>query len=141
MSYDDHPSDPIETVDGFTITQDDKLWAMLAHLCGFLGYSVALGQYIGPLIIYMMYKDKSRYVAYHALQSLYFQLGLLLVLVLGGGLAAVTCGVLIPVAIVAAAIVGVATIVCPIIAAINAYNGKPIEYWIVGKLARDQVGL
>ena len=145
MSSDDQPSDsiendPLETVDGFAATQDDKLWAMLSHLSGFLGYSIVVGQFAAPLIIYLMYKDKSRYVAYHALQSLYFQLALLLVLIFGWGLAAATCGALLPIAFAATAVVGVATLVCPIIAAINAYNGKPIEYWIVGKFAREHVG-
>ena len=53
---------------------DERMWAMVSHfsvlvnlISGFLGPLV-------PLIIYMVYKDRSRYVAYHSLQSLIFQL-------------------------------------------------------------------
>src|SRR5688572_7263396 len=68
---------PMGSPSSAELTQDEKLWAMLAHLAGLLGYAVAFGQYIGPLVIYLLYKDKSRFVAFHALQSLYFQLGVL----------------------------------------------------------------
>jgi hypothetical protein len=67
------------------LTADDKLWAMLANLSALAGYVVGFGQYIAPLVIYLVYKDKSKFVAFHALQTLYFQLGLLvIVLVISG---------------------------------------------------------
>jgi uncharacterized protein len=53
---------------------DERTWAMLAHLSvlanlvtGFLGP-------VAALVIYLVYKDRSRYVAYHALQSTINQL-------------------------------------------------------------------
>ena len=54
--------------------EEERQWAMIAHLgvlvnlvSGFLGPAVPLG-------IYMIYKDRSRYVAYQSLQALIFQL-------------------------------------------------------------------
>jgi uncharacterized Tic20 family protein len=61
------------------VTDEERLWAMLAHLLALLGYVVWLGAYIAPLVIYLVYKDKSQFVAFHALQSLFFQLALLVV--------------------------------------------------------------
>jgi uncharacterized membrane protein len=86
-----------------------------------------------------MYREKSRFVAFHALQSLYFQLALLvtgLILVL---LTFVSCGigafVTAPLAIVAS----VGALVFIIVAAIKANAGEWYEYWLVGKWARQSV--
>jgi uncharacterized Tic20 family protein len=53
---------------------EEKQWAMLAHfsilanlLSGFLGPIV-------PFVIYLIYKDRSRYVAYQSFQAFLFQL-------------------------------------------------------------------
>ena len=62
-------------------TQDERNWAMLAHLTALLtvgaacatsgvGYVVAL---LVPLGMYLYFAGQSRYVAYHALQATVFQ--------------------------------------------------------------------
>lgn len=65
----------------FTLAKDDASWAMLAHALTFIE-----GGLIGPLIVYLVKKDTSPFVAFHALQSFYF--GLLFFLI-----SLVTCGV------------------------------------------------
>jgi uncharacterized Tic20 family protein len=134
------PSDasPYQSASAYAgeITSDEKLWAMLAHLAGLLGYVVGLGQYIAPLVIYLLYKDKSKFVAFHALQSLYFQLALLVAWAIVIILAIVTCGV----GAVLAAPVAVFALIYGIIAAIRAHNGEWFEYWLVGPPARRQIG-
>lgn len=117
-----------------TVTEDEKLWAMLAHFAGLLGYAVALGQYIGPLVIYLLYKDKSKFVAFHALQSLYFQLGVLVAGALVVVLAFLTCvGGLLAIPLSIGALVYV------IVAGIKANQGEWFEYWLVGDMARKSV--
>ncbi|MGQ9462395.1 MAG: DUF4870 domain-containing protein, partial [Candidatus Fervidibacter sp.] len=61
------------------VSDDERLWAMLAHLLTLVGYIVWLGAYVIPLVIYLAFKNKSPFVAFHALQSLFFQLMLLVV--------------------------------------------------------------
>ena len=68
---------------------EEKQWAMISHFSvliniftGFVGVGV-------PLVIYFIYKDRSRYVAYHSLQALIMQAicsfgGLLLAVLIGG---------------------------------------------------------
>lgn len=129
-------SNPMDRPDPAAITQDEKLWAMLAHLAGLLGYTVALGQYIGPLVIYLLYKDKSPFVAFHALQSLYFQLGMLVATGIGVVIALVTCGA----GGVLLMGLGVGAVVYVIIAAIKANQGEWFEYWLVGEWAKRGVG-
>lgn len=119
------------------VTQEERLWAMLAHLLCYVGYFGVVGQYLAPLVIYLAFKDRSRFVAFHALQSLYFQLALLVVTAVGAALALVTCGLLAP----GIAIAGVAAVVYSIIAAIQAYDGRLFVYVLVGDAARRQVGI
>ncbi len=126
---------------------DERLWAMLAHLSvllnlvtGFLGVGAAL-------IIYLVYRSRSRYVAYQALQALIFQLifwgggGLLIGLVWAvvGLLSAVLVGLLlIPFAIIATIVLAafpVIAVVYGVIGAIQCNNGEDFRYWLVGDWA------
>ncbi|HCK67518.1 MAG TPA: hypothetical protein DHW49_14755, partial [Anaerolineae bacterium] len=53
---------------------EERQWAMIAHLGVLVNlFSGILGPLV-PLIIYMIYKDRSRYVAYQSLQGLIFQI-------------------------------------------------------------------
>ncbi|MCS7188039.1 MAG: DUF4870 domain-containing protein [Armatimonadota bacterium] len=121
------------------VTDEERLWAMLAHLLALLGYVVWLGAYVAPLVIYLVYKDKSQFVAFHALQSLFFQLALLVVGVICALLALTI--VLACLALPVALVVAVGALVYIILAAIKAYNGELFEYWLVGKWARQIVGI
>jgi uncharacterized Tic20 family protein len=131
--------------------QDERTWAMLAHLSvlanlvtGFLGPVVAL-------IIYLIYKDRSRYVAYHSLQSFVFQL----VFWIGGGaligliwavtgiLSAVLVGLLcIPFAVVGTlvfAAMPVIALIYGIIGGIQTSQGQDFRYWLVGDWVRGSL--
>jgi uncharacterized Tic20 family protein len=62
-------------------TQSERNWAALAHLTALLTLIVAastagLGHIVGllvPLAMYVYFSNRSRYVAYHALQATVFQ--------------------------------------------------------------------
>lgn len=54
-------------------TDDDRLWAMLAHLAGFI-FAI-----FGPLIIWMVKKDQSEFVVDQAKEALNFQLTVMIV--------------------------------------------------------------
>ena len=54
-------------------TADDRTWGMLAHLSPIIG----LG-FIGPLIIWLIYKDKSPFVSDQAKEALNFNLSILI---------------------------------------------------------------
>lgn len=51
---------------------DSRMWAMFAQLSAVIGYVVGAGflGWLGPLIIFLMYKDRDRYVRYNAAESL-----------------------------------------------------------------------
>jgi uncharacterized Tic20 family protein len=70
---------------------DDKLWGMIAHV------SVYVSWFLGPLIVMLIYQEKSPYIKYHAIQALIGQIALTVVAAIGGTVIMViswfTCGV------------------------------------------------
>jgi len=118
---------------------------MLAHLSILLNLVTGLLGLVGALIIYLVYQNRSRYVAYHALQSLIFQL----IAWLGGGiltgvawaitgvLSAILVGLLcIPLALVIS-LIPLGGIVYGIIGGIQCSQGQDFRYWLVGDWVRE----
>lgn len=124
-----------------SLTADEKLWGMLAHLLTLLGYAVSLGQYIVPLVIYLVYKDRSKFVAFHALQALFFQLLALAVSIVLVILSVVTLGLGLFITIPAGIALAIAVLVYVILAAIEANRGNWFELPFAGKWARTTLGL
>ncbi len=118
---------------------DERLWAALAHASYLLNFATGLLGVVAPLIIYMIYKDRSRFVAYHAMQSFIFQL----VWWVGGGfvvgvtwaitgiLSAILVGLIcLPFAILFS-LVPLAAAVYALYGAVQVYNGQDFRYWLV----------
>jgi hypothetical protein len=55
-------------------TSEERTWATLAHLSILLNLFSGFLGIIAALIIYLVYQDRSRYVAYQSLQALLLQL-------------------------------------------------------------------
>jgi uncharacterized Tic20 family protein len=110
---------------------DERTWAMLAHLAPFAGSLVGL-PVVGPLVVYLMYKDRSAFVRRHAAASLNFQLVLLIVTVLGFvvgvPLAILTLGLGLLALVIGAVVVAVAAIVLQVVAAMAASRGQDYQY-------------
>jgi uncharacterized protein len=126
---------------------DERTWAMLAHLSvllnlvtGFLGVGAAL-------IIHLVYRERSRYVAYQAMQAFLFQLlfwaggGLIIgaMWAVVGALSAVLIGILlIPFALILTflfLLMPLGALVYGVIGAIAASNGEDFRYWLIGDWA------
>ncbi len=117
---------------------------MLAHLSILLNLVTGLLGLAGALIIYLIYQERSRYVAYHALQALVFQLvvwlggGILTVIVwiITGTLSFVLVGLLcIPFALLIT-LIPLAGVVYGIIGGIQCSQGQDFRYWLVGDWVR-----
>lgn len=123
---------------------EERQWAMLAHLSILLNLVTGFLGVVAPLVLYMIYKDRSRYVAYHSLQSLIFQL----ITWVGGGfiigaawtitslLSAVVIGLLcIPIACIVS-LLPLAALGYGIYAGVETSQGKDFKYWLVGDWVR-----
>ena len=97
-------------------TQDDKTMGLLAHILGIFAY------FVGPLIIWLIKKDTSPFVADQAKEALNFQITMTLLAVASFVLACIGVGfVILP-------IVGVVNIVFSILAAVETNKGVAYRY-------------
>jgi hypothetical protein len=100
---------------------DEKTWSIAAHLSPFLASLIGL-PFLGPLVIYLVFKDRGPFIRHHAAQALNFQIIVAIGLLISIPLMFVLIG------FVTAAIIAVAAIVLQIVAAIEANNGKWYRY-------------
>ena len=63
--------------------QDEQTWSMLSHLSVLLSLVTGIGGPIAALVIWLVYKDRSQRVAFHALQSLWYQVAWIVILSVG----------------------------------------------------------
>ena len=61
-------------------TQDERTWSVLAHLSMFLNLVTGFLGPVAALVIWLIYRDRSPKVAFHALQSMWYQIGWLVIL-------------------------------------------------------------
>ena len=127
---------------------DERTWEMLSHLSVLLNLVTGFAGPVAALIIYMVYKDRSRFVAYHALQSMVFQLiwwyggGVLIgaMWAVVGALSAILVGiVLIPIALPMTCILAIlpfGAVIYGIVGAVQASQGQDFKYWLVGDWVR-----
>jgi uncharacterized Tic20 family protein len=99
----------------------ERLWAMLAHLLSFVAAYIALG-FIAPLVVLLVFGPRSAYVRAHAVESLNFNLSWLLYAFVGVVLIILGIGILILLAL------GIAYVVLVIIASVRAINGEFFRY-------------
>ncbi|WP_230209140.1 DUF4870 domain-containing protein [Nostocoides sp. HKS02] len=100
---------------------DERLWSTLVHLSPFLAALVGL-PFLGPLVIYLVLRDRGPFIRFHAAQALNFQLVLLIAYLVFGLLSIVLIGIPFLVA------TAVASVVFQIIAAVKANNGEWYRY-------------
>ncbi|MEJ7679881.1 MAG: DUF4870 domain-containing protein [Segetibacter sp.] len=97
----------------YTPTSDERNLAILSHIL------TVVASIFAPLIIYLLKKDESKYVSFHAKESLNFQITMMIIII---GLFITIIGILV------AWIVGIAALVFVIIATIKASEGKLYKY-------------
>ncbi|QNN54784.1 DUF4870 domain-containing protein [Nocardioides mesophilus] len=106
---------------------EERNWALAAHVGSFVAAWFAFG-FIAPLIVLLVKGKDSAYVRRHSVESLNFQLSVLIYAAAATLLTLVTLGiaaiVVVPVAIVAA----IGYVVVVVLASIRAANGEDYRY-------------
>ncbi len=102
-------------------TAEEKNWALAAHVGVFVAAWFAMG-FIAPLIIMLVKGKDSAFVRRHAVESLNFQISLLIYLAVSFVLAFVLIG------FVLMAAVAIFALVVIILATIKAANGEDYRY-------------
>lgn len=99
------------------LTSDERTWATISHLA-------SLVSIVGTLVVWLIKKDESPYVAHHAREALNFQITMFGAFIVAIILAVVTCGIggiLLP-------ILGLVDLVFSIIGAMKANEGLLWKY-------------
>jgi uncharacterized Tic20 family protein len=115
------PANPYAASQQPMTPQDEKLWATLIHLSPLVASFVGL-PFLGPLIGYLVLRDRGPYIRWHTAQALNFQLTVLIGYIVSGLLTIVFVGFLLLVA------VWVVSIVFMIMAAVAANRGEYYKY-------------
>ena len=113
-----------------TLTSEERQWAMFAHL----SILVALWAgfvFLGPLIIWLIKKDQSRFVDDQGKEALNFSLNVLLLTIAGFLFGIVTLGFGFLLAGPLLVAIGVLAIVMPIIAGMKANAGEAYRYPLI----------
>ena len=63
--------------------KDENTWSVLAHLSVFLNLFTGFLGPVAALVIWLMYRDRSPRVSFHALQSLWYQVAWMVILAVG----------------------------------------------------------
>ena len=116
------PSDVITPPPAGTPSNEEKQWALFAHLSALIGYVIPFGSIIGPLIIWQVKKNEMPFVDDQGKEALNFQITMVI--------AAIVCIVLMLVLIgfLLIWIVGILDLIFIVVAAIAANNGQAYRY-------------
>lgn len=140
------------------LTSEEKLMAMLSHL------SIVFGGIVLPIIFWATQKEKSKYITFHALQAIFFQLTYIVIVVfvvcllvfvsifLGLGLGVMTAGttsdspgfaaifIVFIIAAYALILLSVAAVIgYGVYLAIRSYNGAYVKVPIIGKIVYKKI--
>ena len=100
---------------------DQRAWAIATHLSAFLAAFVALS-FLGPLIMYIIFRDRGAFIRHHSAEALNFQLTMWIGLIISVPLMLVLIG------LVTAGAIAMTMLVCHILGAVAASQGRDYRY-------------
>ncbi len=130
-------------------TEEERKWAAYAHqtLCWMFLIYLWFGALVATTVLMEVFKSRSRFVVFHARQTLFLQLGII-VMVGPAWLTSKFCKMeeldrLVQILIGVPAILGLLLCVTATFASLTAVSqirageGQDFEYWLVGRWARE----
>jgi len=123
-------------------SDEEKKWALFAHLSILVGglvtfgWAASFGSFIGPLIIWLIQKDKMPFVADQAKEALNFGITLTLACFVLLMLTIFSLGIGALITIPAFMAIGIAALVLVIIAALKANEGVAYRYPVALRLVK-----
>jgi uncharacterized protein len=103
-------------------TPDERTWGMIAHLSALAGFIVPFGNILGPLVVWLVKREHSVFVAVEAKEALNFNI----TLAIGG----IVCFVLLQffIGVLFGAVLALFWLIMTIIAALKANEGIAYRY-------------
>jgi uncharacterized protein len=104
------------------VTQEEKTWALFAHLSSLSGLLIGVGIFLGPLVVWLIGKEKGAFIDHHGKEALNFGITMAIALLVSAILIIVLIGIVLII------VVGITWIVLTIMATIKASNGEEYRY-------------
>lgn len=116
-----------------TPTPNDRQWAAGAHGAALLlailtSWVAGIAGAVAAFVIWMLVRDRSSFAAEHAKEALNFNTSMFIYAAISVVLLVVTLGIGIIVLAPLWVVLGLVWLVCSLIAAFKAYDGKPYRY-------------
>ncbi|WP_410792973.1 DUF4870 domain-containing protein [Kribbella sp. C-35] len=106
---------------------EERTWAMVAHIGVLIAAWLAMG-FLCPLIVWLVFRDRSDFVRRHAVESLNFQISLLIYSALAAVLIFITFGLGVLIVVPLVVIGAIAALVVIILATVAASGGGDYRY-------------
>ena len=103
-------------------SKDERTWAMLCHFSAFTGLIFPFGNFLAPLIIWLIKKEELPFVEDQGKEVLNFQISMTIYLLISGILCIILIGIPILIGLV------IFCFIITLIAAISANDGKAYRY-------------
>ena len=126
-------------------TREERTWAVISHLSVLLNLVTGFLGGITAIVIYFVFRDRSRFVAYHAMQSFIFQAitwlggGLIsgLLISFGGAFSFLILPLLCLIPGFLILLLIPISLIYGIIGAVQVNNGEDFRYWRIGNWVRN----
>ena len=103
-------------------SKDERTWAMLCHFSAFAGLIFPFGNFLAPLIIWLIKKDELPFIDDQGKEVLNFQISMVIYMIIAGILCIILIGIPILIGMI------VFNFIITIIATVNANDGKYYRY-------------
>jgi uncharacterized Tic20 family protein len=129
-------SDPYQPPpSGLSVSSEDRLWGATAHVGSLVAAWFALGV-LGPIVVLLLKGNESAFVRRHAVESLNFQISLLIYIAVATVAVIFTLGLAVFVAIPLAVIVAVLALIAIIMGTLAAHRGQEYRYPLCIRLVK-----
>ena len=126
---------------------DERTWAMLSHLSVLVNLVTGVLGPVIALVIYLVFKDRSRYVAFQSMQAFVFQLvwwvggGILAIIAwtISGLLAVILIGCLLMPLALLISLAPLGALVYGVIGAVETNQGHDFRYWLIGDWVQNSL--
>jgi uncharacterized protein len=108
-------------------SNEERLWGAAAHVGSLVAAWFALGV-LGPLVVLILKGNESAFVRRHAVESLNFQISLLIYLLVAGVAAIFTLGLALVVILPVALVIGVLALIAIIRGTLAGHRGEEFRY-------------
>jgi uncharacterized protein len=109
---------------------EERNWGMAAHLSTLSGLIIPFGNFLGPLVVWLVKKAESPFVDYHGKEALNFNITIFLAVIVSAILTIVLIG------FVMLIVVGLAWLILSIVAGIAASKGEQYQYPYILRLIK-----